>query len=171
VVQITGTATSASLESSPTFFRSLPTNHGESASLIAHLSALDFSRNFGIVHAHDACGDGFHDALLQEANRANVSMRVSVPCENSSVESIESSMKMLKNADARHVIAIVDLNSWKPVVRAAQRCQIIGLHHPDHQLHMAEHKEIQRACHQVGRCRSHSWHGHSMCVSHTTTVL
>jgi len=112
---------------------------------MAHLSALGISRNIGIIYIHDAYGDGFHDALLQEANRANVSVRVSVPYENSSNESIESSMKILKNADVRYIIAIVDLNSWKPVVRAAHKYQIIGLHNPDYQWYMAEYKDIQRA--------------------------
>ncbi|CAB9513854.1 Gamma-aminobutyric acid (GABA) B receptor [Seminavis robusta] len=119
--QISGSATSAQLDSSPFFARSIPTNAGDAR------AAMLYYHNIGVTHVaclyiRDPWGNYYNADLQRAANQLNIHMESFSYDENKA--SIESALQQLKQSGLKYVYSI--LFDWRPVLLAAQEMKVIG---------------------------------------------
>ena len=136
--QISGTATSASLDDSPLFARTIPTNQGDARAIMMYLDSIN-ARQIGIMYIQDAWGILYNAALIQEAQKFQIEVVVSEPYTYQG-DSLKRCLENLDNANVRYFFAVMSPDRWRPVVRMAYEYGIMGRNH--YTWYMAEISEI-----------------------------
>ena len=117
--QISGSATSAALDTAPMFARTIPTNAGDARALMMYYRSIGVT-HVACLYIKDPWGDYYNADLTREAFHRGIAYRSFAYTE----DDIESSIARLANSGYKYIFAI--LFDWRPVIEAAYDYGIIG---------------------------------------------
>jgi len=128
--QISASSTSGALDSkalSPFFARTVPTNQNDAKATVLYLQSLGVT-HMGVFYIRDEFGTSFNAQILEEANKVGV--QVFSTSFDANKNSIVTGIKQLQESGLSYFMGIFNPDTWKSVVREAQRAGIIG--NPNH---------------------------------------
>lgn len=133
---VSPSATSAALDETPLFARTITTNQGDARAMMIYLQSIQVHQ-VGILYYQDTWGVNYHNALLQEAQEFKIEIVLSVPYKD---DNLETSIQSLASAQLRYYIGLISIDNWKPAVRMAYQYGIMGTE--DNTWYLAELSEM-----------------------------
>ncbi|CAB9513853.1 Gamma-aminobutyric acid (GABA) B receptor [Seminavis robusta] len=122
--QISGSATSAQLDSAPLFARSVPTNAGDARAAMLYYQSIGVTR-VACLYIKDTWGNYYNTDLQRAANELERPIHMqSFSYDDGNEESLAAALQQLKQSGLKYVYAV--LFEWRPVFLQAHDLNLIG---------------------------------------------